>query len=116
MFEYDGFCHSEFMQRRKSLFAPVATVFDAAKRQLDSAARAVIIDEDLTAAQRFSDPHLALAIGGPHTGDQPEIGAIGDADRIGLVLKRNGGKDRSENLFLSQRVALGNRAIQCRCT
>jgi hypothetical protein len=46
-----GLQHREAVQRLEALLAPVAAALDAPEGQLDAAAGAVVVDEDLAAAQ-----------------------------------------------------------------
>ena len=55
----DGLQRSEAIQRLESLFTAVAAGLDAAERQFNPAAGAVIVDEDLAGAHRARHAHLA---------------------------------------------------------
>ena len=62
--------HAEPVQRFQALLAAVAGFADAAERQLDAAAGAIIVDEHLAGADTLGEPHLPAAIGGPDAGDE----------------------------------------------
>ncbi len=78
---------------------------DPAEGQLDAAAGAVIVHEDLAAADLARQPQLARAVAGPDAGDQPVFGTVGDADRLGLVLEGDQHLHGAEDLLLGQRMA-----------
>ena len=95
----------ETVQRLETLFAAVARFADAAERQLDAAARAVIVEEHLPRAQRLGEPHLPPPVGGPDASHEAVAGPVSDRDRLGLVLKGNDHLDRPEDFLLRQAMS-----------
>ena len=81
---------------------------DPAEGQFDPAAGAVIVDEDLTHIQLARHAHLPRAVAGPQTRNQPVFGAIGDPQRLGLVLEGDQDLHRAEDLFLRKPVIGGH--------
>ena len=81
---------------------------DAAERQLDAAAGAVVVDEHLAAAQRPRHPHLPGAVAGPDAGDQAVLGAVGDLDRLRLAVEGDQHLHRAEDLLLRERMVGGH--------
>src|SRR5690348_5010957 len=92
----------EAVQRLEPLLATVPGMLDAAERQLDAAAGAVVVDEDLAAPQRPRHPERAAAVARPDAGDEAVLGAVGDPDRVGLVVERDQHLHRSEDLLLRE--------------
>src|SRR6188472_1246333 len=90
----------EAVERLEALLAAVARVLHAAEGQLDAAARAVVVDEDLAAAQRPRHPHLPAAVAGPHARDETVPGAVGYRDGLGLAVERDQHLHRAEDLLL----------------
>src|SRR5882672_2381147 len=84
MVDCNGLQGREAVQRLEALFASMARSFHAAKRQLDPAARAVVVDEHLAALQGPCHAKLPRAVARPHACDETVHGAVGDADRVGL--------------------------------
>src|SRR5450830_219380 len=104
MLDCDGLEYGKSIERFKALFAAMTTGLDAAERQLDAAAGTVIVDEYLTAADGACHAHLTAAVAGPDAGDQTEIGAIGQRDRIGFIVERHGCQYWAKYFFLGQSV------------
>ena len=77
---------------------------DAAKRQLHTAAGAVVVDEDLAAAQAARHAQLAAAVTRPDSGHQTKLRGIGQFDGMVLVAKRHRGQHRPEYFFLRDAV------------
>src|SRR5687767_10681261 len=90
----------EPVQRLEAFLAPVPAVLDAAERQLDTAARAVVVDEDLTALNLPRQPHLPAAVAGPYAGHQAVGSAVCEAQRVRLVDEGLHHQDRTENFLL----------------
>src|SRR3954468_5800080 len=78
---HDGLRGREFVQRLEALLAAVAGALDAAEGQLDAAAGAEAVDEDLAAAHGAGDPHRAPGVAGPDAGDEAVGRAVGEPDR-----------------------------------
>src|SRR6185369_3810118 len=95
------------VERLEALFPTVARALDAAEGQLHAAAGAIIVDEDLTGADGALHPELPAAIPRPDPGDEAIGRAIGDADRIGLVLEGDDDLDGTEDLLLRQAMIGG---------
>src|SRR5438128_429362 len=76
----------EAQQARPTLLATVAAAAHAAERQLDAAARAVIVDEDLPRAQGLREAQLTSAVARPHARDEPVGRAVGERDRLRLAV------------------------------
>src|SRR5262245_59344252 len=93
-------------ERLEALLAPMARALDAAEGQLDAAAGAEIVDEDLARFERAGEAQLAPAIPRPDAGDEPVGRAVGDGDRLLLLAKADRAKDGTEDLLLRQ-VMLG---------
>ena len=66
------------IQRLEALLAAVARRLDAAERQLDAAAGAVVVDEHLAASQRARQRSCRAAVARPDAGDQAVVGAVGE--------------------------------------
>src|SRR5437762_12183021 len=90
----------EPIERLEPLFAAVARALDAAERQLDAAAGAVVVDEHLAALQRVRHAHLAAAVACPYTRDKAVRRAVSDADRLGLAVEGDHHLHRAEDLLL----------------
>ena len=86
----------------KPFLAAVAGMLDAAERQLDAAARAVVVDEYLAALHRARHAQLAAAVARPHAGDQPEVGRIGEAHGVGFIGERHRGQHGAEHFVACQ--------------
>src|SRR4051794_8653976 len=114
VFDDNGFGDTELAHGLEALFAAMTGPLDATKRQFDAAAGTVTVDEDLAALHGASDPHHAAAITAPHTGNQAELGAVGDADRVRLVLERDHRENRSEHFMAGQHVCGLHRSEQNR--
>src|SRR5260370_37770908 len=95
---------AEMEQRLEALLAAVAGALDPAEGQLDAAAGAEIVDEDLARFERLGEAQLASAILRPHPGDETRLCADGGAERLGLVGEAHGAEDAAEDLLLRQRV------------
>src|SRR5664279_2927574 len=90
----------EAVERLEPLLAAVAGVLDAAERQLDAAAGAVVVDEYLAALQRPRHAQGAAAVLRPHAGDEAVLRAVGDADGVGLPVEGDQHLHRTEDLLL----------------
>src|SRR6185503_1433730 len=75
----------ETVERFKTLFPSVARALDAAEGQLDAAAGAVIVDEDLAGGNGAREAQLAAAVASPDAADEAIRGAVGDRDRLLLA-------------------------------
>src|SRR5690349_24361834 len=95
---------AEMVQPLEPLLAAVAGVLDPAEGQLDAAAGAVIVDEDLPGLERAGEPHLPAAVARPGARDQPVGRAVGDADPLGLVAEADRAEYRAEDLLLRKEV------------
>src|SRR6185312_11466472 len=91
-------------ERLEALLAAVAGALDAAERQLDAAAGAEIVDEDLPGFERPRKAQLPPAILRPDAGDEAVGRAVGDADRLVLLAEADGAEHRAEHLLLRQAV------------
>src|SRR3989442_635818 len=100
----DGLQRREAIERLEALLAPVARMLDAAERQLDAAAGAIVVDEHLAAVQPLGHAQRAAAVARPHAGHQAERSAVGDGQRFVLAVERDQHLHRAEDLFLRQRV------------
>ena len=100
-----GLQHREPVQRLEALLAAVARVLDAAERQLDAAAGAVVVDEHLAALQPARHAQRPAAVARPYAGHQAIGRAVGDGQRLGLVVEGDHRLHRAEDLFLRQRCA-----------
>src|SRR5262245_9954706 len=89
-------------ERLEALLAPMTRALDAAERQLDAAAGAEIVDEDLARFERSREAQLAPAILRPDAGDKPVGRAVGDGDRLLLLAKADRAQDGAEDLLLRQ--------------
>src|SRR5512147_2488881 len=63
--QHDRLQRREAVERLEALLAAVARRFHAAERQLDAAAGAVVVDENLAAADRARHPQLPPAVARP---------------------------------------------------
>src|SRR5215216_805277 len=88
----------------KPLLATVARALDAAERQLDSAAGAVIVDEDLSRLNRARQTELPPAVAGPDSTDKAKGRAVRQIDRLPLAVEGHDHLDRPENFLLHQAV------------
>src|SRR5204863_2954396 len=106
--------HSEAVQCLETLFAPVPRVLHPAKRQLDTTAGAVTVDEHLAAADRARQPQLPAAVARPDGGNEPERRAVRDADGVRLVRKRHRCKHGAEHLVAREAALRRHIADQAR--
>ena len=102
------FNDGHIVERDKALLAAVAGFLHAAERQLDAAARAVAVDENLPGADLSRHPHRAIAVARPDAGDEAVVGGIGEAHRLGLVVERHRREDRAEHFLLHERAEPGS--------
>src|SRR4029453_4313120 len=98
----------------KALLAAVARTLDAAERQFDSAAGAVIVDEDLPRVNGAREAELPPAVAGPDSTDKAEGRAVRQIDRLLLAVEGQYDLDRPEDLLLHEAVAGRNVADQRR--
>ena len=77
----------EAVQRLEALLAAVARVLDAAEGQLDAAARAVVVDEDLAALELARHAQRAAAVARPHAGHQAVGRAVGQGRGLFLAVE-----------------------------
>ena len=61
MVQDDSLRRAHLLERQEALLPAVSALLHAAERQLDPAARAVAVDEDLAAPYRLGDALLAAA-------------------------------------------------------
>ena len=73
---------------------------DAAERQFNAAARAIIIDKHLACTQFPRQSHLPRSVTCPYTGHQPVLCAVCDGKRLFFRIKRNSDHRRTENFLL----------------
>src|SRR5215217_5361239 len=88
----------------KALLAAVARTLDAAERQLDSAAGAVIVDEDLSRVDGACQAELPGAVAGPDSTDKAKGRAVRQIDRLLLAVKGHDDLDRPEDFLLHEAV------------
>src|SRR3954447_8010475 len=81
MAHHDRLRGRELVEGLEALLAAVAGFLDPAEGQLDAAAGAVGVDEDLAAAHRPRDPRRAPGVAGPDAGDEAVGRAVGEARR-----------------------------------
>ena len=67
-----------------------------------AAARAIGVEEDLSRFQPLGQPELPGPVAGPERGHKAVVGAVGNPDRLCLILKRDQGDDGAENLILGK--------------
>src|SRR5436190_16775439 len=77
----------EAVQRLEALLATVTRVLDAAERQLDAAAGAVVVDEHLPALQGARHSQRAAAVSRPDAGDEAVLRSVGDADGFRIAIE-----------------------------
>ncbi len=92
----------------------MAGMAGSAKRQFDTAAGAVVVDEYLAGMQSSGESHLTSTIAAPDRGNQTEIGAVGNADRIFVIVKGDDHLHGAENFLLCQDVIRIHLCIECR--
>src|SRR5690606_28084538 len=109
-----GLGHAELFQRQKALLAAMATLAYTAEWQLDTATRAIAIDEHLSGFQTLGQALLTGAVLAPDRRHQAVLGAIGQGDGIVFVIKRHGGQHGAEYLFQCQFMIARHRAEQRR--
>src|SRR5215213_2929306 len=98
----------------KALLAAVARTLDATERQLDSAAGAVIVDEDLPRVDGARQAELPGAVAGPDSTDKAKGRPVRQIDRLLLAVEGHDDLDRPEDLLLHEAVARRNVANQRR--
>ena len=77
---------------------------DASKRQFDAAARAVVVNEHLPAAQSVRQAQGAAAVTRPHARHQAVGRAVGQGQGFGLVIESHYHLHRTEDFLLRQAV------------
>src|SRR5579859_6326264 len=100
----------ERVQRRHAFLAAVAGAADAAERQLDPAAGAVIVEEHLTRLEPLRDAQEPRTIARPHARHQAVGRSVRDAHRLILTVERNDHHDGPEDLLL--REPMGGRHVR----
>src|SRR4051794_12788573 len=83
----EGLRRGELDQTLEALFAAVARAAEAAEGQLDAAARAVAVHEDLARAHGTADAGGAHGVAGPHASGKPEGRAVRQPDRLRFVIE-----------------------------
>src|SRR3546814_2306517 len=92
--------------RTDTLF-PYTTLFRSAgatEGKFDTPTGSVVIDEHLPGAHPLGQAQLTASIPGPYPRHQAKRRGVGDCQRIGLGIERNGGQYRAKDLFLGQTV------------
>ena len=87
-------------QRLDALPAAVAGPLHAAERQLDAAAHAVGVDEDLAGVDAVGDAVRAAEVARPDAGDEPVLGEVGQRDGVAVVVEGQRRQHRAEDLLL----------------
>lgn len=68
-------------QRRQSLLASETALFGATERCCDTAGEK-LVNENLAGVAVTGESQCPIDISGVYTGDQPEVGAVGDCDSL----------------------------------
>src|SRR5262249_21653545 len=98
----DGLDLGKAAQPLEGFLAAETGMLDAAERQFDPAARAVVIDEDRAAPRLPREPHLPVAVPRPDRSHQAEFGTVGQLHRLVLVGEGEGRQNRAEDLLLRE--------------
>src|SRR3954470_21821907 len=89
----------------KALLTAVARTLDAAERQFDSAAGAVVVDEDLSRVNGARQAELPPTVAGPDSTDKTKRRTVRQIDRVLLAVEGHDDLDRPEDLLLHEAVA-----------
>src|ERR1051325_6151841 len=101
----NGLCRCKAVEGFKALLAAVTRTLDAAERQLDSAAGAIVVDEDRSRLNGARQAELPAAVAGPDSTDKAIGRAVRQVDRLLLAVEGHDDLDRPEDLLLHKAVA-----------
>src|SRR3569833_1601633 len=87
-------------------------MLDAAERQFDAAARAIVVEEHLARAQTPREAHLPRAVASPDARDEAVLRAVRERERYVIVAKGHRGEHGSELFVACETVARGHIAHQ----
>src|SRR6185312_4818681 len=114
MVEDDRLGCRHVVERLEAFFAAMAGALEAAEGKFDAAAGTVAIDEHLARANPLGNTVLAAAVAGPDAGNQPVVGAVGEANGFFLALERKQRQHRAEHFLAGDGAGRIDRAEQGR--
>src|SRR5437762_5351669 len=98
----NGLGRGEAVEGLKALLPAMARTLDAAERQLDSAAGAVIVDEDLPRLNGARQAELPPAVAGPDSTDKAKGRTVRQIDRLLLAVEGHDDLHRAEDFLLHE--------------